>query len=100
MESEVIYACQSAVKNQLKDPDSVHFSSWEAWEVTTGTPMGALTYSPELGDKFYNSVGVVNAANSLGGYVGDKPYVCDGVISHDGTTYVRARPVSILGSDS
>ncbi|SKQ12443.1 hypothetical protein [Mycobacteroides abscessus] len=97
MERSIIEACQGSVKKQLKDPESARFSDWKAWTVTKGTPMGGLTYAPELGDKFYSSGGMVNAKNSFGGYAGNKAYICDGVFSHDGSTYAHARPMPIPG---
>ena len=67
-----ILACQDAVTNQLKDPESATFSGETAVRRT--------------GTQDYDVTGFVNARNSFGGMVGDKAYTCTASLNTARTT--------------
>jgi hypothetical protein len=92
---DVIDVCQGAVKKGLKDPDSVKFSDWKAWEVH-GTAPSWMPYSAPGGDKMYSASGLVNAKNSFGGYVGRRPYACDALVTKSGDVTARVNDISEL----
>jgi predicted small lipoprotein YifL len=98
IQASVVDTCQGSVKKQLKDPDSAKFDSWKAWQVTAAgsTPPAGMSFNPSAGDKYYSSVGMVNAKNGFGGYAGDEPYSCDAVVSADENIRARAHSVADL----
>ena len=58
---------QSAVKSNLKDPDSAKFGRYKAFTVN------------DTGGKITAICGYVNAKNSYGGYGGMTPYIATGI---------------------
>ena len=70
-------ALQSSISAQLKDPESARFSVTKATKGPSGLVMAC---------------GLVNAKNSLGGYVGAQPYIA-GI-----TTSGRVVPIAVGGT--
>lgn len=87
---EVIDACQEAIKNGLKDPDSAKFYDWSAREATTPVP-ATMNYNPGAGDRHWTAAGTVNAKNSFGGYNGQIARTCDVVITPDGYAHAQSQ---------
>ena len=72
-EAEAVQRCEESISMQLKDPESSKFSSEIFGPKTRDTNAGETKEVPNK----WTVVGLVNAKNSFGGYVGDKPFICE-----------------------
>lgn len=79
-------ACENSVKNQLNDPGSAQFSQEQVTKRPDHqyTPPATLEESAAATDHFYIIVGMVNAKNQFGGYVGNEAYSCEAVVHQNG----------------
>ncbi|WP_440717496.1 hypothetical protein [Gordonia oryzae] len=79
-------ACENSIKNQLSDPGSAQFSQEQVTKRPDHqyTPPATLETSAAATDHFYIIVGMVNAKNKFGGYVGDEAFSCEAVVHQNG----------------